>query len=178
MHPQLNVAFLPQKLSNVQKSHRSAITSMKQTHILKNALKTGSRSYLAAQWVKDPALSLQQLRLLLWPRNLHRPQAWPKNKTNKQTKTSTPSKGCVTDDFALMHLHNSETEWPLKCCALGILLLHPHPALLQRKEKADPVSHAHSSFNHVLASFSEVTESVTVNRDGVREHGSWVHTCC
>ena len=84
MHPQLNVAFLPQKLSNVQKSHRSAITSMKQTHILKNALKTGSRSYLAAQWVKDPALSLQQLRLLLWPRNLHRPQAWPKNKTNKQ----------------------------------------------------------------------------------------------
>ena len=37
------------------------------------------------QWVKDPALSLLWLRLLLWPgfnpwpRKLCMPQAWPKN---------------------------------------------------------------------------------------------------
>ena len=37
-----------------------------------------------AQWVKDLALSLQQLRLLLWhrfdpwPRNFDVPQVWPK----------------------------------------------------------------------------------------------------
>ena len=37
-----------------------------------------------AQWVKDPALSLQQLRQLLWhrfdpwPRNFHMPQVQPK----------------------------------------------------------------------------------------------------
>ena len=39
------------------------------------------------QWVKDPALSLQQLRLLLWlgfdpwPRNFHRLRMWPKKIT-------------------------------------------------------------------------------------------------
>ena len=38
------------------------------------------------QWVKDPALSLQQLGLLLWcrfdpwPGNLHMPQVWPPQK--------------------------------------------------------------------------------------------------
>ena len=44
-----------------------------------------------AQHVKDPALSLQQLRLLLWcqfdprPGNFHMPQAWPKRKKKKIT---------------------------------------------------------------------------------------------
>ena len=39
-----------------------------------------------AQWVKDPGLSLQQLRLLLWrsfdpwPRDFHMPQHGQKNK--------------------------------------------------------------------------------------------------
>ena len=39
------------------------------------------------QWVKDPALSLQWLKLLpwhrfdLWPRNFHMPGAQPKIKT-------------------------------------------------------------------------------------------------
>ena len=45
-----------------------------------------------AQWVKNPALSLQWLRLLLWhrfnpwPRNFCMPWTKPKKKTNKQTK--------------------------------------------------------------------------------------------
>ena len=39
-----------------------------------------------AQWVKDPALSLQQLGSLLWhgfnpwPENFHMLRTWPKNK--------------------------------------------------------------------------------------------------
>ena len=43
-------------------------------------------SSLVAQWVKDLALSLQQLRLLLWcmfspwPEKFHMLQTWPKKK--------------------------------------------------------------------------------------------------
>ena len=33
-----------------------------------------------AQQVKDPVLSLQQLRFAPWPRNFHMPQAQPKKK--------------------------------------------------------------------------------------------------
>ena len=45
-----------------------------------------------AQQVKDPALSQQQLGLLLWrrfdpwPRKFHMPQAWPKEKKGKLLK--------------------------------------------------------------------------------------------
>ena len=45
-----------------------------------------------AQWVKDQVLSLQQFRLLLWPKfspwpgNSHMPWAWPSN----------PQHGCIT----------------------------------------------------------------------------------
>ena len=47
-----------------------------------------NRSSLVAQWVKDPALSLQWLWLLLWhgfdpwPRNFHMPWAQPKKNLN------------------------------------------------------------------------------------------------
>jgi len=39
-----------------------------------------------AQWVKDPALSLQQLESLpwRWPWNFHMPWARPKNKNKKR----------------------------------------------------------------------------------------------
>ena len=42
-----------------------------------------------AQWVNDPALSLQRLGSLLWhrfdpwPRNFHMPWAWPERKKKK-----------------------------------------------------------------------------------------------
>ena len=45
-------------------------------------LKIAKWSSLVVQWVKDPAGSLQQLRLPLWcgfdpwPRNFHMPWAW------------------------------------------------------------------------------------------------------
>lgn len=45
-----------------------------------------------AQWIEDPAFSLQQLRSLprrwshSYPGNLHMPQVWPKQQ--KQTKSS------------------------------------------------------------------------------------------
>ena len=44
------------------------------------------RTFLVAQWVKDPALSLLWLGLLLW----HKidPWAWPKNKQKKPKKVS------------------------------------------------------------------------------------------
>ena len=47
---------------------------------------SSSWSSLVAQWVKDPALSLQWLCSLLWrrfspwPRNFHMPWAWLKKK--------------------------------------------------------------------------------------------------
>ena len=47
-----------------------------------------------AQWVKDLALSLQQLGSLLWhmldlwPRNFHMPQVQPKKKKKKKKKKS------------------------------------------------------------------------------------------
>ena len=51
--------------------------------------KTNTRSSLEVQWVEDPVLSLQQLRLLLWyrfdpwPGNFHMPRSRPKkNKPN------------------------------------------------------------------------------------------------
>ena len=53
---------------------------------------TNSGSSLVAQWVKDPMLSLQWLRLLLWrrldpwPRNFCMPQAQPKKEKNQKTK--------------------------------------------------------------------------------------------
>ena len=53
---------------------------------------TELRNYCMAQQVKDPAMSLQQLRLLLWfgfdpwPGNFHMP--WVQPKTNKQKKWS------------------------------------------------------------------------------------------
>ena len=56
----------------------------------KNKLKKGS--FLAAQWVKNLALLLQQLGLLLWcsfdpwPRNFHMLQV--QQKKNQKTKTS------------------------------------------------------------------------------------------
>ena len=46
------------------------------------------KSSLVIQWVKDPALSVQQLGSLLWlgfnpwPRNLHMPWVWPVKKRN------------------------------------------------------------------------------------------------
>ena len=51
-----------------------------------------------AQWVKDQALSLQQLGLLLWPgfdpwpRNFWMPWAWPKKK--KKSKNWKPEENC------------------------------------------------------------------------------------
>ena len=48
--------------------------------------KTGFRSSSVTQQVKDPELSMLQLRSLLWwgfspwPRNFHMPRAWPKKK--------------------------------------------------------------------------------------------------
>ena len=54
---------------------------------LANVIKKGiSQGSLVAQWVKDPALSLQWLRSLLWcgfdpkPRKFHMPWEWPKKK--------------------------------------------------------------------------------------------------
>ena len=52
------------------------------------------------QWVKDLALSLQQLGLLLWcgfdrwPRNFHMLQEWPERETEteRQTERDTKSK--------------------------------------------------------------------------------------
>lgn len=53
-----------------------------------------------AQWVKEPALSLQQLVLLMgygfgpWPGNLHIQSAWPKKKKNRASfKASTDISG-------------------------------------------------------------------------------------
>ena len=46
----------------------------------------------ATQWVKDLALSLQQLRLLLWlrfspsPRDFHMPWVWTKKKKKRKRK--------------------------------------------------------------------------------------------
>ena len=62
--------------------------------------KTTMRRSLAAKQVKDPALSLQQTRLLLWctfnpwPRNFHMPWARPKKKN--------PTK----------RYHFTQSEWP------------------------------------------------------------------
>ena len=53
----------------------------------------GLRSYqrcLVTHWVRDLALSLQQLRLLLWhgfhlwPGNFHMPWVWPEKKKEKK----------------------------------------------------------------------------------------------
>ena len=50
------------------------------------AFKTETQQRLVEQGVKDPVLSLQWLRLLLWhgfdpwPRNFYMPQVWPEKK--------------------------------------------------------------------------------------------------
>ena len=48
------------------------------------------REFSVAQWVKNLALSLQRLRVLLWcgfdpwPGNFHMPRAWPKKREKKK----------------------------------------------------------------------------------------------
>ena len=53
------------------------------------------------QWVKDLALSVQQLGLLLWlgfdpwPRNFYMPWAWPKQKKMKNKPEKNPPNGSL-----------------------------------------------------------------------------------
>lgn len=52
------------------------------------------REFSVAQWVKNLALSLQRLRVLLWcgfdprPGNFHMPRAWPKKREKKKKTVS------------------------------------------------------------------------------------------
>ena len=63
---------------------------MRQTEL--RALKEIYWISLVVQWVKDLALSLQQLRSPLclgfnhWPRNFHMPQVWPQKQNKKLNK--------------------------------------------------------------------------------------------
>ena len=60
----------------------------------KNKIKIKIKSSLVAQQVKDSALSLQQLRLLLWcgfhpwPGNFCMPQMWPKKRERERERNS------------------------------------------------------------------------------------------
>lgn len=64
------------------------------------------RSSLVAEWIKDPVLSLQQLRWLLWHGfdpslgNFHRPWAWPK-------KSDQPTNQKAPPERPLLDLHSS-----------------------------------------------------------------------
>ena len=58
-------------------------------------------SSLLAQWIKDPVLSLQWLRLLLWyrfdpwPRNFCMPWVWSKKREKTSTKYSNCKDTCI-----------------------------------------------------------------------------------
>ena len=53
-------------------------------------IEKNQREFLVAQQVKDPALSLQSLGLLLqngfnpWPGNFHMPQMWERNRERRE----------------------------------------------------------------------------------------------